>query len=148
MGWTTVYQFTYSHLSQEKLYYGRLCCTSHLAAVVFSFEVHPPTCSRTTASKSFLALALIPQASLRAVQPMFLHLRWNMDIEEMREIAAKYHPPLGQAPKAMQKALGVSVSTKRRRRNRKRKGGRKRYEPTERELDECRKQKMGVPLDI
>lgn len=67
-------------------------------------------------------------------------------MDEARAIVASYRPPYTQTQKAMRKAYGITTTSKaRKRRRRKRK---RRYEPTRRELRECREQSHGVRDDV
>lgn len=71
-----------------------------------------------------------------------------LDRDEARAIVASHRPPFGTMQLAMRRAYGVSGGrARRRRRGRTRKRGRRPYEPTDRELEECRRQTHGVDVD-
>ena len=70
----------------------------------------------------------------------------EMNLDEARQIARKYHTPLTQCPKAMQKALGVEP-TKRNRKRGKPPTGRKFYTPKRRDVERCMRQKHGVTVE-
>ena len=89
--------------------------------------------------------ALAAFTTFHASAPIATEKRISVDMDEARAIVARYRPPYTQTQKAMRKAYGITTTSKARKRRRKRKRG---YQPTKRELRECREQSHGVRDDV